>query len=251
MACYCYDGTFEGFICALSRALDAGDSSSDFSMGASTNDGGLFQELEVVVTTDRKEALAFRTQFVTQVSPEAFAAMRYAFHSGQPGIERRLWSYAKKGFNEGSRFAFLVADKLVNEVDRLARAVSREAHKYKGFVRFRELRQGFLYARIEPEYDVTIFLAPHFKSRVPDRPWMIHDVRRSVAALYDLNDWRLVTGIRLEAAPDYSGAEQQFTALWQRYFQRLAIRERHNPRLQRQHVPLRSRKYLVEFEEPE
>jgi hypothetical protein len=44
--------------------------------------------------------------------------------------------------------------------------------------------------------------------------------------------------------------EQDYAALWQRYFQHHAIAERHKPTLQQKHLPLRYRKHLPEFTTP-
>ena len=74
---------------------------------------------------------------------------------------------------------------------------------------------------------------------------MIHGICRSQAAVFDLKSWRLVKDIELVAEPGVSSAEQQFAGLWQHYFQRHAIAERHNPEPQQKHVPLRYRKHLT------
>lgn len=248
MACYRYDGSFEGFVCALSRALSDRAGEADFLADGDEPELGLFQEQPVEVATERSCAVAFRERVVTEISAEAFATLRYAFHSQQRGIERLLWEYLRLGLEEGARVSSMMADRRVSTVDRLARLVTRETHRYLGFVRFRELEQGFLYARIEPEADILCFLAPHFVRRLGDRPWMIHDLRRSRAAIYDLTGWRLVNDIGLAHSPTYTPAEEECADLWRRYFRRLAIQERNNPGLQRRLVPLRSRKHLVEFE---
>ncbi|MDD5284874.1 MAG: DUF4130 domain-containing protein [Desulfuromonadaceae bacterium] len=44
-----------------------------------------------------------------------------------------------------------------------------------------------------------------------------------------------------DAEPNLTVSEHDYAALWQRYFQRHAIAERHNPKLQHKHVPLRYR----------
>lgn len=245
---YRYDGSFEGYLGALCRALDERAEAVDFVRDAPVTEPGLFEEPAVAVATDRDRAAAFRERFASEVSPEASVALCCAFHSEQQGIEYLLWQYVRLGLQVGQRLCSMAADQRVNAVDRLARAVSREAHRYKGFVRFRELEEGFLYARIEPEAQIIRFLAPHFARRIGDRPWMIHDLRRSVAAVCDRNGWRLVRDITLTGSPRLSDAEQEWAALWRRYFRQLAIEERRNPELQRKLVPLRSRKYLVEFE---
>lgn len=246
-----YDGSFEGFICAVAGCLEPGAGQPEFVRDRDDCAAGLFDAEICDVATVRKAALAFRKNFVKTVSQQAFATARYAFHSQKAGIEQLLWRYFRLGLKLGSQLTGMLAEEPVHAVDRIGRQVSHEAHKYKGFVRFSEVAEGFLYARIEPQSDVLPLIAPHFVERVGDRPWMIHDLRRSQAAIFDLKSWRLVRDVVLTGEPGMSEAEHEYAALWQRYFQRHAITERHNPGLQQKHVPLRYRKHLLEFNNAE
>lgn len=248
MTTYRYDGTFAGFLCAVAVALEQEIAHPLFISDVSGAASGLFAGEELQVVTVREHAMTLRQRFVARVSREAFATLRFAFHSRQEDVESLLWCYVTCGLQVGKRLAGMLAEEPVYSVERLARRVSHEVHKFKGFARFQEVAAGFLYARIEPEGDVVELLAPHFVERVGDRPWMIHDVRRSTAVLYDLHSWQLIRGVELHAEPEFAEAEHEYAALWQRYFQRHAIAERHNPGLQQKHVPLRYRKYLTEFE---
>lgn len=247
---YAYDSGFEGFICAVVAGLEGGGRHPEFARDAGDAGAGLFSGEVCQVETVRQVALAFRSSFVARVSQKAFATARYAFHSGKPGIELLLWRYLLLGLEQGPRLAGMLTVEPVHSLNRIARHVSHEAHKFKGFVRFREVPEGFLYASIEPEADVLPLIAPHFVGRVGDRPWMIHDLRRRQAAVFDLRSWRLVGGIELTAEPGCTAAEHEYAALWRRYFQHHAITGRHNPALQQKHVPLRYRKHLTEFTAP-
>ncbi|MDD2581665.1 MAG: TIGR03915 family putative DNA repair protein [Desulfuromonadaceae bacterium] len=247
MTTYRYDGSFEGFLCAMAECSAMGERQPEFVQNDNPHVAGLFAGDARVVATARALALSFRKRFVGAVSQEAFATARYAFHSQNAGIELLLWRYVTLGLQVGKRLCGMLAEEPVCSVNCIARHVSHEAHKYKGFVRFQEVEAGFLYARIEPEADILPFIAPHFVGRVGDRLWMIHDLRRNQAALYDLTSWRLIRDIELTAEPALTATEHDYAALWKRYFQRHAIAERHNPGLQQKHVPLRYRKYLTEF----
>ena len=247
MTIYRYDGSFEGFVCTVAECLEAGESQPEFAHSDDPHAAGLFAGDVRTVVTARALALLFRNRFVGAVSQEAFAAVRYAFHSQNAGIELLLWRYVTLGLQVGKRLCGMLAVEPVHSVNRIARHVSHEAHKYKGFVRFQEVEAGFLYARIEPEADILPFIAPHFVGRVGDRHWMIHDLRRGQAALYDLTSWCLIREIELTTEPTLTATEHDYAALWQRYFQRHAIAERHNPKLQQKHVPLRYRTHLTEF----
>lgn len=248
MKIYRYDGSYEGFLCAVVMCLECGVEHPEFMRDGDNHDTGLFAAETFQVATLRDVALTFRKRFILKVSQESFATARYAFHSQKDGIERLLWNYFKLGLEAGGRLSGMLAVEPVFTVNRIARQVSHEAHKFKGFVRFREVEAGFLYATIEPQADILPLIAPHFIERVGDRPWMIHDIQRSQAAVYDLKLWRLIKNIELNSKPGVTDAEQNFTSLWQRYFDCHAIAERHNPRLQQKHIPLRYRKHLTEFQ---
>jgi probable DNA metabolism protein len=250
MSTYSFDGSFEGFLCVVAACLETGEKQPEFVQDGDVHETGLFAGETRRITTVRDTALAVRKRFVGAVSQEAFATARYAFHSRKPGIEELVWRYLALGLETGRQLAGMLAQEPVYSVNRIARQVSCEAHKFKGFVRFQEVEAGFLYARIEPEADIVALIAPHFVERVGDRPWMIHDLRRRQAALFDLTSWRLIRDIELTAEPDLTATEHDYAALWQRYFQRHAIAERHNPKLQQQHVPLRYRTHLTEFKAP-
>lgn len=247
MQVYCYDGSFEGFLCAVGDCLETGEDTPEFVRDGDDHVAGLFGGAIHEVETVRENAVAFRKRFVEKVSQDAFATARYAFHSQKAGIELLVWRYLMLGLQVGRRLCLLLAEEPVHSVNRIARHVSHEAHKFKGFVRFSEVAEGFLYARIEPEADVLPLIAHHFVGRVGDCPWMIHDLGRRQAAIYDLKSWRLVRDVDLSSEPGVTEAEHNYAALWQRYFQRHAIAERHNPKLQQKHVPLRYRNHLVEF----
>ncbi len=245
---YRYQDGFEGFLCAVSSCLADGAEPAGFLCGNAEAEPGLFAAMTIEIETDRQTALQFREMFIKATFREAFATARFAFHSQLQDVELTLWRYFILGFKVGKKLHNMLADRDVNRIDKLARGVAHEAHKYKGFVRFREVCQGFLYARIEPQTDILVFLGPHFAERVGDRPWMIHDPGRSQAVVYDLKQWRLLQGVEASGEPEYTELEENCSNLWRHYFNRLAIPERHNPKLQQQHVPLRARKYLVEFE---
>lgn len=258
MTRYCYDGSFEGFLCALVECLESGQGEGEFLRPGAEAEAGLFGGDARTIVTERETALGFREQFVAAVSREAFATLRYAFHSETAGVEGLLHRYVAVGLEQGRRVQRMLAREPVCSVYRLARKVAHEAHRFTGFVRFQEVawpagqtQPGptvpLLYARIEPQADILPFIAPHFKGRLGDRPWMIHDLRRSSLALCDQGAWRLVRGVSLACPPDRTADEESCSRLWRSYFQHMAIPERHNPRLQQKLVPVRFRAHMVEF----
>jgi probable DNA metabolism protein len=48
--------------------------------------------------------------------------------------------------------------------------------------------------------------------------------------------------------PEFSADERFYQDLWKKYFTRIAVEERLNPKLQGQNMPLKYRRYLVELD---
>jgi probable DNA metabolism protein len=244
-----YDGSFAGLLCALAATID-GTEPAGFLRGEAEGEGGLFAQT-VAVATDEQAARDFQEHCRRSLSPRAWETLRYAFHSESPGVELLLWRYLRLGFRVGHSLERMQADPAVQPVQQLARRVLRETHRFLGFVRFREVAWSgaatVFYAAIEPEHALLPFLADHFAERMSDRPWVIHDLRRGQALFGDQGRVVLELGVELDGELRASRAEERCARLWQLYHRRLAIRERANPRLQQQLVPLRYRRQLTEF----
>ena len=251
MTTYRYDGSFEGFLCAVAVALEK--ETADDAVFISADDAGeqpgLFGGGFCEIPAHRETAREIRDRFVRRAGSEAFAAARYAFYSRVPGSEQLVCSYVQAGIRQGRAFLDRLATEPVLSVNRLARKVSHEAHKFKGFVRFREVEGGWLYAAVEPEHDILLLIVRHFADRTGDRPWLIHDLKRSQAVAHDAGRLQLIRDIRCEESPVASAGEEEYAALWRSCFRSHAIRERSNAPLQQKHVPLRYRRQLTEFDQ--
>ncbi len=112
----------------------------------------------------------------------------------------------------------------------------------------------------EPDHNVLPFLTAHFRKRLGDQEWMVHDLKRSIAALcregrvgyarVEAPGW-LLRSPSLRDAPDgfYAEEEERFQDLWKGFFRSIAIESRKNLKLQRQFMPKKYQKYLLEKEE--
>ncbi|OGR37980.1 MAG: hypothetical protein A2X29_09240 [Elusimicrobia bacterium GWA2_64_40] len=243
MRTYLYDGTFESFLTALSLALER-DEDCAIAREAGA-EAGLFSEF-VNAGNDPARAAAMRDFFEELGSAESWHHARCAFLSEASGAEDALLAYARLIKEKGRGADDMLADDRVKLVHGLSASVGGEAHMFKGFVRFKELADKTLYARIEPDHNILPLLTGHFKGRLGEFNWVIHDARRGRAALHFKG--RLVYAPLTPAgAPEFDGKEDRVQALWRHFFKTAAIKERTNPKLQRQNVPLKYRKNLTEF----
>ncbi len=138
----------------------------------------------------------------------------------------------------------------VEKVFELSRFVGGEAHLLKGFLRFQELDNGVLYAKITPKSSLLTCIAPHFADRLPQENWMIHDKTHQMFAVHEKGkQWVIFEGkeVDIEEKICSSEKEQEFAKLWQGFCQTIAIESRKNPKCQLQHLPLRYRPNMVEF----
>ncbi len=132
----------------------------------------------------------------------------------------------------------------------LARRTANEVHHELEFIRFQELEQGILYAKIGPENHVVPFLMPHFADRLATENFMIHDEKRAVFGVHPAKgDWYLISGVEGfdEKSLVWSDKELAYQDLFTLFHKTIAIAERRNERLQRQMLPLRFQEYMVEF----
>ena len=143
-----------------------------------------------------------------------------------------------------------VKDPYIQKAFELARATNNEMHHLYGFLRFQELKNGVLYAKIGPKNNIATLLMPHFADRYPLENFMIHDDIRQIFVIHPAGKpWFVLSGE--EAAnfklPENSEEEKYFQELFVEFCHTIAIKERKNPALQQNMLPLRFQEYMVEF----
>jgi probable DNA metabolism protein len=77
-----------------------------------------------------------------------------------------------------------------------------------------------------------------------DQDWIIHDQKRQMAAIYNQQEWKLTPLNKTEL--EFAAREQNYQDLWKEFFDSIAIENRKNSRLQRQNMPKRYWKHLIE-----
>lgn len=132
----------------------------------------------------------------------------------------------------------------VIEFNDLFRKVTGETHRMKGFLRFMENAEGILYAPYTPDNDITDLLMPHFAERFRSEKFVIHDLKRKIAGLYDGQKW--ITGFAGEANISLSEYELDFAMLWKKYYSSVNIVERPHEKQMRGYMPARYWKFMPE-----
>ena len=122
--------------------------------------------------------------------------------------------------------------------------VTYETHKLTGFLRFMECSGGVLYAPYSPDNDITDLLMRHFTARLKSERFIIHDIKRKIAGIYNGRECTL--GYIDEAEICLSENEKAFENLWKKYYKAVNIEERPHEKQMKGYMPVRYWKYLPE-----
>ncbi len=138
--------------------------------------------------------------------------------------------------------------KCVNRVLKISHYVSQENHKYKGFLRFKELEHSILYAEIEPVNNIIDLLSMHFLQRLKNEFWIIKDVHRGILSIYDKKNYYLLKETEFFISLQESKKNQEFENLWKTFYKTIGIQERKNERCRMNFMPKKYWKYMLEME---
>lgn len=212
---------------------------------------------------EERKALAVIRMIQKNLGADVYEKISYALLSAdrrKADMVFRAMFEAKK-LSRKDRLMEHLGNEAVRAVFGMYRQVANEAHHYKGFVRFRELKNKTLFAKIEPKHAVLPCIAEHFADRFPQENWVIYDKTHEVFLIHEkgkryyfLQQYMCMKGDSGSAqniAGGFSEEEMDYEALWKEFVQSISVAERENRALQNQNLPLRFRTNLVEFSKEE
>ncbi len=249
---YVCNDTVTGIFSGIYDAWKAGKGEEDCEIALrGMLDFQLFCDYVEVEETEHKAA-AVEALIRKHLGERAYGAIYHALMSADKGKGDAVLGtmLAARRLTDSTKIMDHLGHPKVEKVFELGRNVFGEAHSYKGFLRFQELKNGVLYAKIRPKNQILTCLAPHFASRLPVENWMIHDRSHQMFAVHEAGkEWFIVWGdAHAKAFPeDVSEKEEEYARLWTGFCQTIAIESRINPRCQRQNLPYRFRADMVEF----
>lgn len=245
------DDSFEGI---LSGVYDAWDSRLGHDnvrleiMGQETME--LFSDYREV-PLDWKKAERVMASIKDKISWEAYELLFHVSLSFERDKADRIYRFLIDGYRYGGKVTKMLAKDSVFRIFEINRAVCNERHLLTGFVRFSARDSGLLVSKITPKNNVLPILAPHFADRLSGTDWIIMDADRKSAAFYRADyGWALakLNEEQAELAVKLSEEKDEFRELWKVFFHTIAIKERTNPVCQRNHLPLRYRDNMPEFD---
>lgn len=252
MLVYMFDGTFEGLLTAVFDAY----SRKSFPE-AIVREGAVMpmfcDECHEVIADTGKSDRVWRG-LGRKLSAAALSATATSFLCELPDYDITLFRYICRALNSPVSIETDFSDPDVVEVTKMVRRVRYEAMRIRQFLRFQKAADGTYFALMEPLYNVLSLAVGHFVDRFSSMTFVIYDKRRGYGYYYDGREVHCVT--MPETLPHISSGrldesmmdadEKLYQDMWRAYFKAIAIKERMNPRKQRQDMPVRFWKYLTE-----
>ncbi len=235
---YIFDGSKEGFLTALARAYPDGEAFlSSKRVQLALGQG------QVCVESDFYLAKRIENRLLS-FDRESGKDLSLLLRSGEENNEQIAFRYFRLLAKEKLPIKRRLADLDVFRAVECIRKVGLEVHRFHGFIRFMETASGALYAPFSPDNDICDLLLPHFRARLPHFPFVLHDVGRKKAAVYD-GKGAFVAPLK-EGAVVLSADEGEWQALWREYYGSVNIPSRERLRQMRGSMPARYWKYLTE-----
>ena len=249
MTVFRYDRSFEGLLTAVFDAYAR--RMWPEALMALGEPAPMFTEEEHTVVTDPEKAGRVWRALEKKVSKDVLNMLVMGWLSEESGVDGMVARYMRRVFDDGGQVATDFRDPDILRIKQLAMKVSHEREHLMQFTRFQKGVGGnadvpTYFAPVSPRYNALPLAIPYFRDRFRDQKWLIYDISRHYGYYYDLH------GVREITLPDDSHLtlgtldpsllaenEELFQNMWRGYIDSMAIKERLNAKLQRQHMPRR------------
>ena len=240
---YLYDGSFENLLILISELLKFKNNPDNIKDKYKFNPSLLDNVIDLNLDSNNLN------DFINKFSLDIIHTVYYVFLSENENKELVIYYFLKNALKYKNSIYLHRNLRCVNMAIDISNYVGREAHKLKGFLRFKLLKNNFYYAEVNPTNNVISILSNHFKKRLKNEYWLIKDANRNIYALYDkknvyyLTDKEVIS-LNLEICSE----EERFEDLWKNFFETIGIKERKNLKVQRNFMPKKYWNYILEME---
>lgn len=239
---YLFDGTKQGFLTVFPIAYP-----DENAILTSKETQLTLGETPVFVATDPIRAEKIENRLLS-FDCDCIHDLNTLLRCGETDNEQTAFEYLRFLAQKKRPVSKQLAEPCVFKAVQYIKKVSFEIHRFHGFIRFMESNSGALYAPFSPDNDICDLLVPHFRARLPEYPFVLHDVKRKKAAVYDGKN----TFVAPLTAADIvlSANELDWQALWKGYYAAVNIPSRERLKQMRGYMPARYWKFLPEKQPP-
>lgn len=239
---YIYDGSYEGLLSCVFESFLHKEIPVDIQIEGT-------EQLSLTplhrIPTNEAHAARVARSLPQKLGPAVTEFFQCAFLTCLQNKELYMLRFLHLAFQRGPAVLNMLADDTVHTLSKAVQYLHNEAHFCKQFIRFSDYH-SFLVTVIHPNNFVLPLLQPHFCDRFARESFLIFDETHRAALFYQPGHPHIMPLEELLLdAPD--PAEQKYRALWQTYYDTVAIKARYNPKCRMSHMPKRYWKYMTEF----
>lgn len=245
MKIYLYDDTFEGLLTSIYDAFYSNGSPPTSIYGKSQTNTPLLLGNIVEISTDINKFKKVKSAIINKINFLSLKKIYFAFLSNYEDKGIIIFNYLKIAFKLGPDVHDFLNIDVIRLVDNITKNVLNECHRFEGFIRFNQIEEKLLYSSIEPDNDILELIGDHFKNRFPREYFIIHDISRQKALIYNTNFYEIID-MDIETYEKLKFHNDEYTDLWKTYFKATTIQERKNLKLQCRMMPKRYWKHILE-----
>lgn len=201
------------------------------------------------IKKDREKSLKVTRSIVKKLSIKAYIDIYNVLLFYEDRLDD-VYRYLRLGFKAGSKITDMLTEPIVMKISKISKSVSNEASLFREFARFNSVDNKVYICHLEPKSNVVYYVATHFQDRMPSENWIIIDDNRKLAVVHPKNEKMYLTYLddkQFERLSESERLKDEYTTLWQTFFDSIAIKQRENYNCQRGHFPIWMRKHTVEF----
>lgn len=202
-----------------------------------------FFENQIQIKTNPEYARKVERAIIQKFGGYFLQNIKTVFRSADPERYTVIAKVIKGKFLYTDDFLYS-AQKAAIKFNWLEKNVSRETHTYKGLLRFRQVKDNYLFAEIEPQNNILDLLSKYFQQRMPQEKFMIFDKNRHLLSLYDGTKSHCYEIMKPNV--ENSSKNQFFEECWLAFYQAVKIEDRENLKLMQSNMPKKYWKYLPE-----
>lgn len=243
---YLYKGDFNSLVVLISELIALKKIPYDIKPEYDYEPSLFQEEIYLEIRDVRKKVECLKSKIGSKI----FRCVYYVYLSNNKNKEIIIYYFIKNAIIYGNKIFFYRNLNCVNDAIKISSRVLNEAHKLKGFLRFKEMKNNFFYATISPTNNVIPILSQHFKNRLSNECWIIKDCKRNIYALYDLKKIiYLMEEDIVKLNLELSDIEENIEILWKTFFKTIAIKERKNLKCQMNFMPKKYWNNIIEMED--
>ena len=250
MTIYCCEHEWEAMLTCIYDAWSSGRGQKNIKLALEPIEQYTLFDEYIHVVSDSAKANKLIDAICSKISQGFYSRLAYCSMSCEKDVLDVIFRVLLLGFAYGPQCIDMMQYAAVMRFNEIYKRYGNEAHSFREFIRFHEIGGHVYTAHIEPKSRVVIPLGYDFADRMPSENFLIVDDIHMEAVVHPKDSEcyvRRLNADELEALKQTEAVNDEYTDLWQVFFDSIAIKQRINPKCQMNLFPKWKRKHAVEF----